>query len=337
MTLTFTVDRQSITRTDTQQVVANSVSYLRAQFAFLNDWDTAHLLTPLFQNGTRVYTPELLDTGRYLDEDNACIVPKEVLAETGTLYVSVFDETDGVRITADRAAVPIERSGYTPEAEETLTPTPSAYEQILADYADFKQTGLKATDTELTLEDGTLHLTAGGETVGTGVALPKTVTVSEFAPTEIVAVTDGAYQAGWGVLAGTYDGETFTPAESYDRLPPMLTINKSVCTAAAHNVSMAVLAHMDNVAYVFDRVFLEDLYDATEFGDNSAMVCPGLYSLFKTASGGYDVYFWTGILLGGTQSTAEPITAELYAVMQQVVQSAQKADIAYLTVEEEKA
>lgn len=257
MTLTFTVDRQSITRTDTQQAVANSVSYLRAQFAFLNDWDTAHILTPLFQNGTRVYTPELLDTGRYLDEDNACIVPQEVLAETGTLYVSIIDETDGVRITTDRAAVPIERSGYTPEAEETLTPTPSAYEQIMADYADFKQTGLKATDTDLTLEAGKLRLTAGGEAVGTGVTLPKTVTVNMLDVQANLEITEAGIPTGGniglivpslttvgiGVRAGTIDAEGFFhPGELYAQLPEWSgTTSMLLPYAACVNMALSML------------------------------------------------------------------------------------------------
>lgn len=334
MTLTFTVDKQSITRTDTQQAVANSVSYLRAQFAFLNDWDTDHILTPLFQNGTRVYMPELLDTGRYLDEDNACIVPQEVLAETGTLYVSIIDETDGVRITTDRAAVPIERSGYTPEAEETLTPTPSAYEQIMADYADFKQTGLKATNTDLTLQDGTLHLTAGGEAVGTGVALPKTVMVSEFAPTEIAAITDGETFAGWGVLAGTYDGTAFTPSERYADLLPVLQFTGSAASAAAYNVSMAVLTEVDGKQMALDRSLLAQLVGDMSTASNTVTQTEGQYVLLQNDDG-YNVYLYAGILISGLSSTAKEIAAEFHAVMQQVVSGARKAGVSFVLLEEE--
>lgn len=334
MTLTFTVDKQSITRTDTQQVVANSISYLRAQFAFLNDWDTDHILTPLFQNGTRVYTP-VLQNGRYLDEDNTCVIPQEVLAETGTLYVSIIDETDGVRITTDRAAVPIERSGYTPEAEETLTPTPSAYEQILTDYADFKQTGLKATDTDLTLEDGKLHLTANGEAVGTGVALPKTVTVSEFAPTEIAAITDGETFAGWGVLAGTYDGTTFTPSGRYTDLPPVLQFTGSAASAAAYNVSMAVRTEVEGIQMVLERSLLAQLVGDMSTANNTVTQTEGQYVLLQNDTGGYNVYLYAGILISGLSSTAKEIAAEFHAVMQQVVSGARKAGVSFVLLEEE--
>lgn len=298
MTLTFTVDRQSITRTDTQQAVANSVSYLRAQFAFLNDWDTDHILTPLFQNGTRVYTPELLDTGRYLDEDNACIVPQEVLAETGTLYVSIFDETDGVRITTDRAAVPIERSGYTQEAEETLTPAPSAYEQILADYADYKQTGLKATNTDLTLEDGKLHLTAGGEAVGTGAILPKTVMVNMLdvqaclKSGDIVVITPEIIQnyAGIGFKAGTIgDGNVLVPSELYALLPEWSGTNAMLSPCAARvGVSFSV-------QYGEDKMSIEaPFFDASS--DQNTTSYAGIYKdTQKSSAGEKTLYFFCGI------------------------------------------
>lgn len=346
MTLTFTVDRQSITRTDTQQVVANSVSYLRAQFAFLSDWDADHIVTPLFQNGTRVYTPALLDTGRYLDEDNACIIPHEALAETGTLYVSIFDETDGVRITADRAAVPIERSGYTPEAEETLTPAPSVYEQIMADYADFKQTGLKKTDTDLTLQAGKLHLTADGEAIGTGAVLPKTVTVSEFAPSEIAAVTNGEYIAGWGILAGTYDAkaQTFTWEDVYARLPKLLSVASltekyGLAFPAAYSVNMAVSVDMNDIRLVMDRDYLKMMLDSIPLTEqNSLQQLNGQYLLLPQASASqtYDVYLFCGMQISGLGSTAEQITTEFYTSMQQVVQGAKKAGIAFVDFNEEE-
>lgn len=348
MTLTFTVDRQSITRTDTQQAVANSVSYLRAQFAFLNDWDTAHILTPLFQNGTRVYTPELLDTGRYLDEDNACIVPQEVLAETGTLYVSIFDETDGVRITTDRAAVPIERSGYTPEAEETLTPTPSAYEQIMADYADFKQTGLKATDTDLTLEAGKLRLTAGGEAIGTGVTLPKTVTVSEFAPTEIEAITDGETFAGWGIRAGAYDAiaQTFAWEDTYARLPKLLEIaaveaELGIAYPAAYSVNMVIPTDSgagEGKYILMDKDVMESMFGSMDLPEQTSLDIVIGYYLFvprQDASGVYDVYLFCGLNGSGLDSALKPLIKELYESFVYIVEHTYKAGIAFVPLEKE--
>lgn len=348
MTLTFTVDRQSITRTDTQQAVANSVSYLRAQFAFLNDWDTDHILTPLFQNGTRVYTPELLDTGRYLDEDNACIVPQEVLAETGTLYVSIIDETDGVRITTDRAAVPIERSGYTPEAEETLTPTPSAYEQIMAGYADFKQTGLKATNTDLTLQDGTLHLTAGGEAVGTGVALPKTVMVSEFAPTEIAAITDGETFAGWGIRAGAYDAiaQTFAWEDTYARLPKPLEIavveaELGIAYPAAYGINMAIPTDSgagEGKYIILDKDVMELMFGSMDLPEQTSLEIVIGYYLFvprQDASWVYDVYLFCGLNGSGLDSALKPLIKELYESFVYIVEHTYKAGIAFVPLEKE--
>lgn len=136
MKITFMVDRQCIRRTDDMTVVGDSVHYLRAQFILLDDWDDTHILTPIFERGTRVYTPQIMKNGKYLDHDNTCIVPHEALRGEGVLYVSIFDETAGVRITTNREAVQICPSGYTAQAEQSLTPAPTVYDEILRAYGD---------------------------------------------------------------------------------------------------------------------------------------------------------------------------------------------------------
>lgn len=136
MKITFTVDRQCIRRTDDMTVVGDSVHYLRAQFVLLDDWDRNHIITPIFERGTRVYTPKIMENGKYLDHDNTCIVPHEALRGEGVLYVSIFDETAGVRITTNREAVQICPSGYTAQVEQSLIPTPTVYDEILRSLGD---------------------------------------------------------------------------------------------------------------------------------------------------------------------------------------------------------
>lgn len=138
MKITFTVDRQCIRRTDDMTVVGDSVHYLRAQFVLLDDWDRNHIITPIFERGTRVYTPKIMGNGKYLDHDNTCIVPHEALRGEGVLYVSIFDETAGVRITTNREAVQICPSGYTAQVEQSLIPTPTVYDEILRSLGDIR-------------------------------------------------------------------------------------------------------------------------------------------------------------------------------------------------------
>ena len=120
MKITFTVDRQCIRRTDDMTVVGDSVHYLRAQFVLLDDWDRNHIITPIFERGTRVYTPKIMENGKYLDHDNTCFVPHEALRGEGT---------------PNRVAVQICPSGYN-TAEPSLTPTPTVYDEILRSLGD---------------------------------------------------------------------------------------------------------------------------------------------------------------------------------------------------------
>lgn len=187
---------------------------------------------------------------------------------------------------------------------------------------------------DLAIVEGKLRLTAGGEAIGTGVALPKTVTVSEFAPTEIAAVTDGENFAGWGVLAGTYDGTTFTPSERYADLPPVLQFTGSAASAAAYNVSMAVLTEVDGMQMELDRSLLAQLVGDMSTASNTVTQTEGQYVLLQNDDG-YNVYLYAGILISGLSSTAKEIAEEFYDFMQQVVSGAKKSGIFFVPLEEE--
>lgn len=188
---------------------------------------------------------------------------------------------------------------------------------------------------DLAIVEGKLHLTAGGEAVGTGVALPKTVTVSEFAPTEIAAITDGETFAGWGVLAGTYDGTTFTPSGRYAYLPPVLQFTGTAATTAAYNISMAVMTEVNGIQMVLDRSLLAQLVGDMSTASNTVTQTEGQYVLLQNDTSGYTVYFCAGIQISGLSSTAKEIAEEFYDFMQQVVSGAKKSGIFFVPLEEE--
>jgi hypothetical protein len=118
MQIQFRVVNQSITRTDSNKVVAGSKNYLHASFDFSSDWNN-QVKTAVFINNDQVFN-------QILDETDTCMVPWEVITP-GKLRVSVFA---GDLITVDKAIVDISESGYI-EGQTPTPPTPDVYSQIL--------------------------------------------------------------------------------------------------------------------------------------------------------------------------------------------------------------
>lgn len=110
MRLDFTLDRQVITRIDSNRVVAGSKGYVTAHFTDVSgDW--AEPVTAIF--------------GAYavLLEGMECAVPWEVLADPGAFEVSAFC---GDLHTANTARVDVEATGYK-KGETPGDPTPDVY------------------------------------------------------------------------------------------------------------------------------------------------------------------------------------------------------------------
>lgn len=120
--LTFIVDKQIITRTDTNKPVSNSVDYLQATFSFSSDWDGT-MKTAIFKRGLATIKAVVL-------ENDSCLVPWEIIHENG-FQVSVIGVGNGQRITTNPVYVDIKASG--PLTGDTSSPfTPSQYEQIIS-------------------------------------------------------------------------------------------------------------------------------------------------------------------------------------------------------------
>lgn len=115
--LYFSIKNQTISRSDSFNVVGDSRKYLKAHFTFSEEWDGIN--TAVFKNGEDVFCVVLPD-------DNSCLVPWEVI-KPPYFTVSVFG---GDLITANIVSVAVEKSGYT-EGETPEEPTPDVYTQIL--------------------------------------------------------------------------------------------------------------------------------------------------------------------------------------------------------------
>ena len=140
----FNVSGQVITRTDKEVVVAWSRNYLYARFHFLTEEWAGLTPTAIFRSGDKAY--EVL-----LDGDE-CLVPYEVLENSGIIFVSVFA---GDRVTVTKARVDVWVSGYGDDLESSHPPTPSVYEQILERIDDVK---IKVEDEN---SDGNVVITMG--------------------------------------------------------------------------------------------------------------------------------------------------------------------------------
>lgn len=119
--LTFSVNKQIITRTDNNVAIADSVDYLTATFSFSEEWELCSK-TIIFRSGDTIKS--------LLLENDTCIVPWEVI-NLGGFKVSVIGVNGNVLITTNVIDIPCGASGYA-DGEEPEPPTPSEWQQIMA-------------------------------------------------------------------------------------------------------------------------------------------------------------------------------------------------------------
>lgn len=133
--LLFEVTHQTINRIDTFKPVADSRNYLSAHFDFLtNEWTGS--ITVIFTKDNASYKV-------LLDENNECLVPWELLVDSGDLYVSCYCNN---LVTATSSRITVVNSGYVEDGENTEPPTPNIYDQIIGKLDELKE--------DLTIIDG---------------------------------------------------------------------------------------------------------------------------------------------------------------------------------------
>lgn len=139
MFLFFNVEKQILSRTDSERVVRDSVNYLHASFTFSEDWTGQK--TAVFKSRGGAFNV-------LLDENDSCIVPWEVLKDD-YFDVSVFC---GDLITANVVRVLTISSGYE-IGEESRTPTPDIYNQIIDMINDIDPSQIDPEDVQQAVED----------------------------------------------------------------------------------------------------------------------------------------------------------------------------------------
>lgn len=106
MTITFNVDNQILSRTDTNSVIEKSKNYLFAEFTFSEDWDNTNKAI-IFENNVLRYKV-------YLDNNNKCQVPNRIIRNDGfTISVIGEDSNDFVTITTNELYIGVGKSNAT--------------------------------------------------------------------------------------------------------------------------------------------------------------------------------------------------------------------------------
>lgn len=182
MIISFSVNKQIVTRTDHEKVVRLSKNYLYAHFEFSDEWTGEK--TAVFKYRNKAYN-------MLLDSEGTCLVPWEIL-KCEHFDVSVFC---GNLITANAVKVFTIASGYA-LGESSMAPTPDVYTQIIEKIDgitaetipyDNTQSGMGAENVQEALDE----LAAGGGGGGGGVTpnISMTATVDDTTGTPDVEVT----------------------------------------------------------------------------------------------------------------------------------------------------
>lgn len=195
MELKFRVKNQSITRTDTNIVAADSRNYLFAAFTFSEDWDGIEK-TAIFKNGSEI-------VHMVLDENDVCKVPN-ALIKKGWLTISVFG---GELITTNTYDLEILKSGLESEENIPEDPEEKLYLQIL------DKIGKKGD--KIAYKDDVLTMKSGNKKIAEVPIRRQSVSLLDYG-----AVGDGETDCTEAIqtaidYAGTHGTNLFIPAGEY--------------------------------------------------------------------------------------------------------------------------
>lgn len=91
-TLNFIVNGQNLIKKEKFETVSMTAGYLEAKFEFSTDDWASTTKTAIFKSGDMTKSVVL--------ENDSCMIPDDILKNTGLIYVSVYGEKDdGYRIT----------------------------------------------------------------------------------------------------------------------------------------------------------------------------------------------------------------------------------------------
>lgn len=115
---------QDLYFTNTPTVSSGNVQADQVKFTFNSDWDGRAKTAVFFVDEKEPYY-------RVLDSSDMCMIPDEILAEKGRIYIGVFGVKDGTILTSTLVRYKIEKGAIT---QATGGVTPELWTQILEEY-----------------------------------------------------------------------------------------------------------------------------------------------------------------------------------------------------------
>lgn len=277
MKITFSVNNQILTRTDSGRVIANSSDYLEVEVDFSTDWEYCEK-TIQFRNGDTVYT--------YLLVDNKITQDKHLVLTVGTWKVSIFGVYGNQRITTNTANVVVNASGYI----GVTGPTQDVYEELVTImnslHTEAASEAVVRSAVEEFITDNFINLVLGYVYEN----VYDKDEVDAMIPTDTSDLTNGA-----GFITDTVDTLTnyYLTSETYsaDEIDDIIsTIISSVYRAAGSKACAELLPSLlieQNVGCVYNMTdsgvtteyFVEGAGITIHEGDNVAIVvtAPNVY------------------------------------------------------------
>lgn len=119
---------QVLAVSDRPVIASGGVEVDRVMFTFCKKWDGYVKTAVFYRTASEVYHV-------MLDEENTCVIPKEVLKSSGLLHIGVFGVKDGMTRPSSVLTYRVEVGAIT-EATVVPDPTPDIYTQILSVMGD---------------------------------------------------------------------------------------------------------------------------------------------------------------------------------------------------------
>ena len=128
--LKIAVNNNTLIKVKDTLMIEDTINGIKCQFEFRSDWSNLNS-TVVFARG-HIYpateNPQTIPA--FLDDNNECIVPPEIISENGEFSIGIFGENDTTRIVTNwlyyKTRWGCYDVGVTPNP-----PTPSVYDQIL--------------------------------------------------------------------------------------------------------------------------------------------------------------------------------------------------------------
>ncbi len=157
-TITLTCTDQALKAVNRPTIASGGVEVDKVQFIFCEKWLGCVKTAVFYRTADEVYHV-------LLDNDDTCVIPKEVLRCSGMLHIGVFGCQDQITRPSEIIKYWVEDGAIT-EATAVCDPTPDIYSQLLAKIGDLSQ--LKTWDKSSLVAAINEIYTSGGGGSGSG-------------------------------------------------------------------------------------------------------------------------------------------------------------------------